>query len=294
MSYSDEQIAGVRIKGERLTGYSRTYRVNMDTITDDRYVVLLGKLGNGISSTGNTLLGRNAFKSKRSMRPVTLEPRTCRVTRNGRTYHVVDTPGFFYPGADVGDILRHVQSAVKLCPTVHAFLIVYSGVSRISEEESVLHEVLSTALGRELLRHAIAIFTHGNEFPSDDEFKECMHKSKPMTELVNDCNGLFCKLDNKQGRDNKEVENLFQLIESVSDNGRVSYAIDSAKLQSLAKIFQEAFANKDDKLKDQISKAHRLMTPQPKTQWSYYLRVVGCFVVGLVMAQTYTKWFASV
>ncbi len=89
---------------------------------DEVRIVLLGKTGVGKSATGNTILGRDAFKADLSQELVTKECQreTCGI--NGRNITVIDTPGLFDTELTNEEIQREISNCISMSlpgPRVH-------------------------------------------------------------------------------------------------------------------------------------------------------------------------------
>ena len=63
--------------------------------SDHIRVVLLGKTGNGKSSTGNSLIGENVFKTGSSVDSITMQCQAIAFELSDQKILLVDTPGEF-------------------------------------------------------------------------------------------------------------------------------------------------------------------------------------------------------
>ncbi|GER27569.1 P-loop containing nucleoside triphosphatehydrolases superfamily protein [Striga asiatica] len=242
-------------------------------MNEARTVVLIGKTGNGKSSTGNSLLGTRAFKSKSSSGSVTAtcQLQTTVLENRCQFLYVIDTPGLFdFSGED--HIKKEIVKCVDMAKDgIHAVLFVLSVRSRFSREEENVIVNMIEMFGPKITDYMILLFTGGDDLEESEETlddylgrDEC---PKPLKDIIGKCRKRCILFDNRttdKRKKNEQLEKLLALIDDVVEyNDGNPYTHELFELQASKnaeklRIQEEVNSSEQEKMKSYEEQLKRM------------------------------------
>ncbi|XP_016119789.1 GTPase IMAP family member 8-like [Sinocyclocheilus grahami] len=186
-------------------------------------MVLLGRTRAGKSSTGNTILGREAFSIMKSCKSTTEVGDVC-----GLLIVVYDTPGF--SGAESEEELLKYQEVLQKCESgMCAFLLVLRS-DRFTQEDQEIVKKAEELLGEQCLNKIWILFTRGDELEYENKkINEVINKTEFLKKLTQKYEGRFHVFNNKRGASGQVkslITKVFQNnLKNLSQNPWQSIAI---------------------------------------------------------------------